>query len=67
MYVNKAQPRLGSVTISAISSTLGISESYAADIRAGRHHPHPRHWQALATLVGVVLDTSTGSRISQLV
>jgi len=24
--------------------------------RAGRHRPHPRHWQALAKLVGVSLD-----------
>ena len=26
---------------------------YAADIRKGRHCPHPRHWLALAELVGV--------------
>jgi|ERR1039458_3488957 hypothetical protein len=25
----------------------------AHDIRTGRHRPHPRHWQALAKLVGV--------------
>jgi hypothetical protein len=31
-------------------STTGC---YAAYIRAGRHRPHPRHWQALAGLVGV--------------
>jgi hypothetical protein len=58
-YVEKIQPRLASVTlstISAISSTLGVSESYAADIRVGRHRPHPRHWQALADLVGLRPD-----------
>jgi len=49
-YVRQIQPRLGSVTISTISSTLGVCESYAADIRAGRHRPHPRHWEALARL-----------------
>ena len=49
-YANKIQPMLAAVTISSISSTLGVSESYAADIRAGRHRPHPRHWEALATL-----------------
>ena len=49
-YVMKIQPWLTSVTISAISSTLGVSESYAADIRACRHRLHPRHWQALAAV-----------------
>jgi CRISPR-associated endonuclease Cas1 len=51
-YVERIQPRLAMVTISALSSALGVSESYAADIRKGRHRPHPRHWQALAALVG---------------
>jgi hypothetical protein len=49
-------PKLASVTISAISSSIGVSESYAADIRAGRHRPHPRHWQTLAELVSVASD-----------
>lgn len=52
-YVEKIQASLAAVTILSISSTLGVSESYAADIRAGRHRPHPRHWEALAKLVGV--------------
>ena len=52
-YAQKIRPRLTSITISAIQTTLGVSESYAADIRADRHRPHPRHWQALAGLVGV--------------
>ena len=52
-YVEAIQPRLASITISKISISLGVSESYAADIRAGRHRPHARHWQALAKLVGV--------------
>jgi CRISPR-associated endonuclease Cas1 len=51
-YIEKIQPALTTVTISTIAATLGISESYAADIRAGRHRPHPRHWHALAQLVG---------------
>jgi len=52
-YVEKVRPVLAMVTISTLAAKLGISESYAADIRAGRHRPHPRHWQALAELVGV--------------
>ena len=50
-YVEEIQPRLSAVTISRLSSSLGVSESYAADIRAGRRRPHPRHWSALAQLV----------------
>jgi CRISPR-associated endonuclease Cas1 len=52
-YTEKIQPSLAGVTVSALSSTLGVSEPYAADIRAGRRRPHPRHWEALAELVGV--------------
>jgi CRISPR-associated endonuclease Cas1 len=53
MYLEKIRPHLSAVTISALSSALGVSESYAADIRAGRRRPHPRHWQTLAQLVGI--------------
>ena len=56
-YAEKIQPRLALITISKISTTLGVSESYAADIRRGRHRPHTRHWQALAQLVGVSADS----------
>lgn len=52
-YIREIQPRLASVTISTISSTLRVCESYAADIRSGRHRPHPRHWRELAELVGI--------------
>jgi CRISPR-associated protein Cas1 len=52
-YITTIQPKLVSVTISKIAITLGVSESYAADIRAGRHRPHPRHWQPLAALVAI--------------
>jgi len=51
VYKNKIQPRLSSVPISALASAIGVSESYAADIRAGRHQPHRRHWQVLYRLV----------------
>src|SRR5215469_12641108 len=52
-YLTEIQPRLPSVTISVLSSALGVCESYAADIRGGRRRPHQRHWQALAGLVNV--------------
>ena len=61
-YAEKVQPALATVTISTLASTLGISQSYAADIRVGRHRPHPRHWQALAQLIRIPLGgTSRGS------
>ncbi len=57
-YLEGIRPRLGSVTISAIAAELGVSESYAADIRVGRRRPHPRHWQALALLAGCLSNTN---------
>jgi hypothetical protein len=52
-YVREIQPRLKGVALSALASALGISIPYAVDIRKGRRVPHPRHWQVLASLVGV--------------
>jgi len=57
VYGNKIQPSLASITVPAIALALGVSQPYAAEIRAGRYVPHPRHWQILANLVGV----STGN------
>jgi CRISPR-associated endonuclease Cas1 len=53
-YIREVQPRLPTITISRLSSTLCVSESYAADIRAGRRTPHRRHWNDLAQLVEVL-------------
>lgn len=58
-YAAKIQPQLAGITYSAIASALGISLPYAADIRAGRRCPHPRHWQTLAHIVGVSLSTQS--------
>jgi hypothetical protein len=52
-YIKDIQPRLINLPISALQSALGISEPYAAFIRAGTRVPHRRHWQTLAHLVGV--------------
>jgi hypothetical protein len=52
-YREKIQPRFGEITVPIISSALGVSKPYATDIRAGRRIPHPRHWLALAQLVGM--------------
>lgn len=54
VYVEEIQPRLPTVKIAKIASTLGISEPYAAEVRAGRYRPHPRHWQALVGLIAEI-------------
>jgi ribosomal protein L37E len=52
-YETKIQPRLANIPRSTISNALGVSKTYASEIRAGKSLPHPRHWQNLAKLVGV--------------
>ena len=52
VYSGKIQPLLAGMSTSAIASRIGVSRWYAGRIRRG-HRPHPRHWQALAELVGV--------------
>ena len=54
------EPRLTGVTVPLIASALGISQPYAAEIRAGRRRPHPRHWQTLARIVGASPDMQSG-------
>jgi len=51
-FARTVQPQLASVSMSAIRSALGVSKWYASKIRQG-YRPHPRHWQALANLVGI--------------
>jgi len=51
-YTKQIQPRLASATLSQIASAINVSIPYASDIRRGRRRPHPRHWKALANLVG---------------
>jgi len=55
-YREKIRPCLARVTVPTISSALSVSEPYATNIRAGRRIPHPRHWLALARLVGISQD-----------
>jgi hypothetical protein len=53
VYASKIQPLLKDIANPVIMSALGVSVTYAVAIRAGRRRPHPRHWQALAELVGL--------------
>jgi hypothetical protein len=50
-YKEKIQPRLTTVTVAAIMSSLDVSEPYALRIRSAKCRPHPRHWAPLAKLV----------------
>ena len=51
-YSQRIQPLLAKISTSAIRSQIGVSRWYASRIRQG-YCPHPRHWQALAQIVGV--------------
>ena len=51
-FAKKVQPKLARVATSLIASQLGVSWAYAVLIRKG-YRPHPRHWQALAEMVGI--------------
>jgi CRISPR-associated endonuclease Cas1 len=51
IYSEKILLRLTEVSTSTIASRIGVSRWYAGRIRKG-YRPHPRHWLALAQLVG---------------
>jgi CRISPR-associated endonuclease Cas1 len=57
-YKEKIQPGLTNITNSVIARTLGVSVQYAVWIRRGERQPHPRHWLALAQLVGSSLHAA---------
>jgi CRISPR-associated endonuclease Cas1 len=51
-YSEKVQPVLAAISASVIARQISVSRWYAGRIREG-YRPHPRHFQALAKLVGV--------------
>lgn len=51
-YTEKVQPLLAPMSASVIARQISVSRWYAGRIREG-YRPHPRHWEALAGLVGV--------------
>jgi CRISPR-associated endonuclease Cas1 len=51
-YAEKVQPLLLSLSASAIARQISVSRWYAGRLREG-YRAHPRHWEALAELVGV--------------
>jgi CRISPR-associated endonuclease Cas1 len=53
-FSEEIQPALARASASAIAKRIGVSRWYAGRIREG-YRPHPRHWLALAELVGIGL------------
>jgi CRISPR-associated endonuclease Cas1 len=56
LFAERIQPELAKISTSGIRSRLNVSRWYASKIRQRLHRPHPRHWLALAELVGVAKD-----------
>lgn len=52
-YRERIQVRLGTIPLRVLVATIKVSAGYATNIRSGKICPHPRHWLALAALVGV--------------
>lgn len=52
LYSEKIQPLLAQVSGTAVARAIGVTCAYGSRIRQGSR-PHPRHWLALAQLVGV--------------
>jgi hypothetical protein len=52
LFTKKIQPLLACVPMSVIQSSIGGSNWYASKIRQG-YRPHPRHWLALASIIGI--------------
>ncbi len=61
-YLELVAPELRRVTLPAMARVTGASTSAASKWRAGRAVPHPRHWLALAELVGVGPPSNLGAR-----
>jgi hypothetical protein len=52
-YTTELRPRLAGVPVPDAANALGISPAYARSILRYGRMPHPRHFAALARLVGI--------------
>jgi CRISPR-associated endonuclease Cas1 len=50
-FLREVTPKLDDVPLSAIARVTGLSLATCSRYRAGARVPHPRHWDALLTLV----------------
>ncbi len=53
VFEREILPGLQGIQTAEIVRATGLSRQYAAMIRRGTHTPHPRHWEALSTLIRV--------------
>jgi hypothetical protein len=51
-YVQRIQPLFRGKRVREIAEAMQVSQPYAAFIRSGQRRAHPRHWEALASLIG---------------
>jgi hypothetical protein len=51
-YSEQIAPKLAALSVTEIAGALGVSTSSASKFRRGLRVPAPRHWLALAGLVG---------------
>jgi hypothetical protein len=49
----KIVPRFSEIQVPALAAVLMVPEPYATAIKRGTRIPHPRHWLALASVVGI--------------
>ena len=59
VYLEEIVPHLDRVTVPQIMNATALSSGYASMIRRGIKVPHPRHWQALSSII----DESEGSPV----
>jgi CRISPR-associated endonuclease Cas1 len=52
LFSQRIQPLLAKIPTAAIRARIDVSRWYSGKIRQG-YRPHPRHWEALAELVGI--------------
>jgi hypothetical protein len=57
VFRTQIQPLLSRIEVPRIAKSIDVSLPYATSIRRGDRLPHPRHWQNLANLTGVAMDT----------
>jgi hypothetical protein len=46
VFVEEILPLIQPLSTRLLSRATGLSRSYCQDVRAGKHVPHPRHWEA---------------------
>jgi hypothetical protein len=50
-FLREVMPKLDDVPLSAIARVTGLSLAACSRYRAGARVPHPRHWEAISTLM----------------